>query len=220
MNDWLVWQLVDTAFPSGGFAHSAGLEAAVQWGELEPSGRLDLFLRESLVQASYGAIPIIGALHRQQQSFEELDCLNEALLSNHVANRASRKQGRALLASAIVTFDLPGLKTLQQTISEAALPAHQVPVWAAVTEVLEIPLEQAARMFLFQTLRSLISSAVRLHVIGPLAGQALQHQIGSFCESLVQNGLERSVEDISQTAPLLEMLQGTQDRMYSRLFQS
>ena len=220
MNDWLVWQLVDTAFPSGGFAHSAGLEAAVQWGELEPSGRLDLFLRESLVQASYGAIPIIGALHRQQQSFRELDWLNEALLSNHVANRASRKQGRALLASAIVTFDLPGLKSLQQTIGDAALPSHQVPVWAAVTEVLEISLEQAARMFLFQTLRSLISSAVRLHVIGPLAGQALQNQVGPYCETLVESGLTRSLDEISQTAPLLEMLQGTQDRMYSRLFQS
>ncbi len=220
MNDWLVWQMVDTAFPSGGFAHSAGLEAAVQWGELQPAGRLDLFLRESLVQASYCAIPIIGALHRQQQSFSELDRLNEALLSNHVANRASRKQGRALLASAIVAFDLPALKSLQQTISEAALPSHQVPIWAAVTEALEIPLEQSTRMFLFLTLRSLISSAVRLHVTGPLAGQALQHQIGPFSETLVESGLARSLAEISQTAPLMEMLQGTQDRMYSRLFQS
>ena len=220
MNDWLVWQMVDTAFPSGGFAHSAGLEAAVQWGELQPAGRLDLFLRESLVQVSYSAIPIIGALHRQQQSYSELDRLNEALLSNHVANRASRKQGRALLASAIVAFDLPALKSLQQTISEAALPSHQVPIWAAVTEALEIPLEQAARMFLFLTLRSLISSAVRLHVTGPLAGQALQHQISPFSETLVESGLTRSLAEISQTAPLMEMLQGTQDRMYSRLFQS
>jgi len=220
MNDWLIWQMVDTAFPSGGFAHSAGLEAAVQWGELQPAGRLDLFLRESLVQASYGAIPIIGALHRQEQSFSELDRLTEAILSNHVANRASCKQGRALLASAIAAFDLPALNSLQQTIRQEALPSHQVPIWAAVTEALEIPLEQAARMFLFLTLRSLISSAVRLHVTGPLAGQALQYQIGPFSETLVESGLARSLAEISQTAPLMEMLQGTQDRMYSRLFQS
>ena len=56
MNDWLIWQMVDTAFPSGGFAHSAGLEAAVQWGELQPAGRLDLFLRESLLVNLLGTI--------------------------------------------------------------------------------------------------------------------------------------------------------------------
>ena len=129
-------------------------------------------------------------------------------------------QHNELLRSAIAAFDLPALNSLQQTIRQEALPSHQVPIWAAVTEALEIPLEQAARMFLFLTLRSLISSAVRLHVTGPLAVQALQYQIGPFSETLVESGLARSLAEISQTAPLMEMLQGTQDRMYSRLFQS
>ena len=137
-----------------------------------------------------------------------------------MANRASRNQGRALLASSIAAFDLPRLKALKQAIREQGLPSHQVPVWAAVTEALIVSAEQASRMFLFQLLRSLISSAVRLHVTGPLAGQALQHQIGPFSETLVESGLARSLAEISQTAPLMEMLQGTQDRMYSRLFQS
>ncbi|MDB5296990.1 MAG: putative urease accessory protein UreF, partial [Phycisphaerales bacterium] len=32
--DWLLWQLVDSAFPTGGFAHSGGVEAAWQHGRL------------------------------------------------------------------------------------------------------------------------------------------------------------------------------------------
>ena len=220
MSDWLIWQLVDSAFPSGGFAHSAGLEAAVQWGELPTADEFKLFLRESLVQVSYSAIPLIGAWHGQQHSFAELDQLAEAILSNHVANRASRIQGKALLASAIAAFDLPALKSLQQDIRDQQLPSHQVPVWAALTHYLEISPEQSARMFLFLTLRSLISSAVRLHVIGPRGGQALQYQFASWSEQLVQQGLLLSLEQMSQTAPLIEIFQGTQDRMYSRLFQS
>ena len=31
---WMVLQLADSAFPTGGFAHSAGLEAAAQAGEI------------------------------------------------------------------------------------------------------------------------------------------------------------------------------------------
>lgn len=34
--NWLIWQLADSAFPTGGFAHSAGFEAALQWGEDPP----------------------------------------------------------------------------------------------------------------------------------------------------------------------------------------
>src|SRR5438270_9320121 len=40
VSDWVIWQLVDSAFPGGGFAHSAGLEAALQLGEI--NGRAGL----------------------------------------------------------------------------------------------------------------------------------------------------------------------------------
>jgi urease accessory protein len=42
--DWLLWQLADSAFPTGGFAHSFGLEAAWQQGEVNAAS-LASFLR-------------------------------------------------------------------------------------------------------------------------------------------------------------------------------
>ena len=38
MSDWLTWQVVDSAFPTGAFAHSFGLESAWQQGEVEDLG--------------------------------------------------------------------------------------------------------------------------------------------------------------------------------------
>ena len=32
-SDWIIWQMLDSGLPTGGFAHSYGLEAAVQLGQ-------------------------------------------------------------------------------------------------------------------------------------------------------------------------------------------
>src|SRR4051794_37093670 len=94
---WLVWQLGDSAFSVGGFADSAGLEAAVQLGGGEEPEQLQRFLRDALWQAGHGSLPLVGAAHDAAERLAELDALCDAFLTGAVANRASRTQGRALL---------------------------------------------------------------------------------------------------------------------------
>ena len=55
-------QLADSAFPTGGFAHSWGLEAAWQAGELD-AGSLPPLLRQLLWQTAYGTLPIVTAAY-------------------------------------------------------------------------------------------------------------------------------------------------------------
>src|SRR5438552_18534524 len=89
-------QLADSAFPTGGFAHSAGLEAAWQQGFIRGSAELREFIHASLVQCGHASLPFVIAAcqHIKSLSFIDLEC--DAMLTNHVANRASRAQGRAL----------------------------------------------------------------------------------------------------------------------------
>jgi urease accessory protein len=95
----LLWQLIDSAFPSGAFAHSWGVEAAYQAGEIESETALRRFLRDSLWQTGHAVLPLVTTAHRDPARFEALDAVCEAFLTNAVANRASRQQGRAFLAA-------------------------------------------------------------------------------------------------------------------------
>src|SRR5450432_522762 len=55
-HDWLLWQLADSAFPTGGFAHSGGLEAAWQHGEIRGAEDLASFLEAYMCQVAAGMI--------------------------------------------------------------------------------------------------------------------------------------------------------------------
>jgi len=219
-NDWLLWQLADSAFPTGGFAHSGGLEAVWQHREITSGEDLFQLLAVALQQMGNSTLLFVVAAGQGAPPFAELDGLCEAFTSNHVANRASRLQGQALLASAERSFATEALKEFRASVLEQQLPAHLAPVFGAIGRVLGLEQSATIRLFLFTQLRGLISSSVRLGVVGPLEGQTLQHRLAPHAERIAQDCVSRSLDQVAQTAPLLDLFQATQDRLYSRLFQS
>ena len=50
-NSWRIWQLMDSAFPAGAFAHSGGLEAAWQAGWVRGAEELERFVHMAVEQA-------------------------------------------------------------------------------------------------------------------------------------------------------------------------
>ena len=242
MNDsWLIWQLADAAFPAGGFAHSAGIEAAAKWGELCDARGLEAFVRDSLTQTAHAQIPLLLAARNGTARLAAIDTYCHAFINNHVANRASVAQGKAFLISAGSAFALPLCEQLREQIRSAKMHGHFVVVFGAVAAPLEIDAGQATRLFLYIALRGMIASGIRLNLVGPLEAQAMQYRLRTLAESLaagcrcgkgVRHHLpERPEASFAQmvpdtlstpavTAPLIELFQATQDRLYSRLFQS
>ena len=171
--DWVLWQLLDSAFPTGGFAHSGGLEAAWQHGEVGTRHELAGFLDAALIQAGHGALPLVLATHREPGRLEELDSLCHDFTTNHVANRASRLQGRAFLTAAQRIF--PAVNLSGAHASQAVLPhSHFAPIFGSVLRRLGVGEVATASAFLFSHLRGLLASAVRLNIIGPMEAQVLQ----------------------------------------------
>jgi urease accessory protein len=232
ISDFTLWQLADSAFPTGGFAHSNGLEAAWQHGEVRNRAELHSFLETGLHQLGRAALPFVTAAHAAPERLGEFDALCDAFTANHVANRASRAQGRAFLTAVERIFlergvhaasSVIGERMLQRPEGRAPAPppfAHFAPVFGACLGGLGVARGTALRMFFFNHLRATLAAAVRLNVAGPMEAQRLQHRLAPLAEATLQRCESLTLDDLAQTSPLLELWQGAHDRLYSRLFQS
>ena len=217
---YLVWQLIDSAFPAGTFAHSGGLEASVHHGRVTDAPGVYAFALQSLGQAGRGALPIVTAAHRSPESIADLDRLVEIFVTNPIANRASRTQGRAWLTSVARSFPDAGLDGLEACVRRERLCCHYAPVFGAVVNRLGVELIDAQRAFLFTTIRAVMGSAVRLGLVGAYEAQQVQRLLSEHIDRTIADCDVLTPADIAQTAPLIDLFQSTHDRLYSRLFQS
>ncbi len=212
--DWLLLQLADSAFPAGSLAHSGGLEAAWQHGEVPRQSDFRGWLDASLRQAATAQLPWVTVAHREPERLGELDALADAWLVQHVANRASRQQGRSFWMATGQAF------ALADGGADPPRPGHLAPLFGFRCRRLGLDLVATARLFLFVQLRGWVSAGIRLGIVGPLAAQQLQHGFADRSEAIAATAPGLGLEDLAQTAPLLDLWQGAQDRFPSRLFQS
>jgi len=216
MDAWGLWQLADSGFPSGGFAHSGGLEALWHLGLVRDEASLTLRLGELGWHLASSAGPFAAAAHAPGADLAALDDAQDVVLSNHVANRASRAQGRALLMAVEAMAALPAV-----TAARAALPhGHLSVATGACLQALGASREEARRFLLFSAVRGALSAAVRLGVLGPLRAQAVLRELLPGLAAALEATAGLAPADAAGAAPLLEVAQAAHDSLYSRLFQS
>ncbi len=214
MSRWRVLQLVDSAFPSGGFAHSSGLEAAMRLGEVDDLGA---FVDAALWQAGRGALPFVASAHEDPSRLAELDALCDAMLLNAVANRASRAQGRAFAATCARVFDS---SEIDDACRARTLRVHLAPAFGALARELDLSRRDALDVHLHGALRTITSAAVRLGLVGPNEAQRLVAARAALLDRIVETCGELRAEEAAQTAPILDLLAGAHDRLDAKMFVS
>lgn len=219
---WSQWQLIDSILPTGGFAHSFGLEAAIQARLVNDPQTLHTFVIQVLQNTGSLLLPFVNAatISRDSQTWHVLHSHLDAMLTNQVSRKASLTQGSALLrvASAVFT-ELPALKRMRESSLESGtMSFHHALVFGLLCGLLGFDPGTSQRAYLFITLRDVVSAATRLNVIGPQGAAVLQHQLAFAAEEILRRWIGRDVKDACQTVPLLDTVQGCHPYLFSKMF--
>jgi urease accessory protein len=245
---WRLWQLLDSAFPTGGFAHSAGVEASARAGLFSGSGggehnsALEGHLLGAATSCASLALPFLTVSHRAVPSSAEGDAeqlagvlqrthaaLDILLQGSPVSRRASLASGAALVRACSAAF-LASDSCVVTALAALRGGCHQAVALGALCSALGVPLPTAQRALLFTQLRDGCASACRLGVLGPMAAAQMQASVAVKLEAVLAEWAADVQLDAHDDASLLataagahpvaDALQSGHDALFSRLFQS
>lgn len=219
---WSQWQLLDSVLPTGGFAHSCGLEAAMQARLVFGPEDLRKYVVHVLENTGSLLLPFVHSANMSpdMQTWHKTDRLLDATLTNEVSRKASIAQGSALMRVAAAVFsEVPSIKMMRDaSLGSSTVSLHHAPIFGLICGLLGFDGETSQRAYMFITMRDVISAATRLNLVGPLGAAVLQHHVGPIAEDLSKKWMNRDVEEACQTCPLLDTVQGCHGYLFSRLF--
>lgn len=225
-------QLSDSAFPSGRFAHSYGLEAFAQSGALEAPSRLPVLLELLTDSIRLGVGPSDGVAlacaHRAASSSACVD-VDLVLRADHrltavklarETRDASTRTGRALLRTAGALLDQDEVFEYAERVEAGRSPGNHAVVLGLFTACLGVPRARAVASELYAFAASWAAAAIRLSVTEHHTAQALLHEARPVIASSALQAASGSVADISSSTPMIDLMAMRHEQADLRLFAS
>jgi urease accessory protein len=197
-------QISDSSFPTGGYAHSVGLEGLYAMGDVELEPHLRFLLRNGLERVE---LPVVR-LAAGGSDAVELDQLMDVLLPARELREASRSMGRSLFR-AVNAFAPLGARA-----------EHHAVVYGLIVREWRLDLDEALRAYAFSALRQQLAAAQRMGRIGQTAVQRLLHALKADVERAAVASHDLELEDIGGFAPLLDFAAMAHAHQPARLFLS
>lgn len=220
-------QLTDSAFPSGFYTMSHGLEGLHQ-AKLIDKGDVQSVLEDLLL---YSVAPADGAAlvnaHQAAQAsdWEQVKQVDRYLYAsklNAEMRRASVRSGRQLAAIATEVFtDAPRFELVekwQHLVSEKETPGCQ-PISTAICNVATgVGQREAVAADLFAFASSFAGAALRLRLVDHKSAQVLLHRASGAIEEAIEIACLTPIQEIGGYVPVADVASGRHELAEARLF--
>jgi urease accessory protein len=219
----ILLQWMDSAFPTGAFAHSHALETFVQAGTIHTLGALQaaiaqrvrllatndlLLVKEAWYQAKDGELP----------QLIRLDQLCAASKTARETREASEKVGRRMLDNVWAQYPQPIIADFRQALAAQQVSGHHCVVYGLCAQAAGIGLNEALHAFGYGVAANQASAALKLLPIGPAQAQRLIAESHPHIQQAAEHALSLSLADFAGFAPALDIRSMQHEALFRRLF--
>jgi urease accessory protein len=218
-------RFVDSFFPSGGYAFSSGLEAAVQGGAVRNAEELSLYVVESLttgigereavaVGLAHDAC-VSGIMEMAFKADRELD----AMKLGRESRTASRQMGRQVTRlAANQQARHPLIEDYLAAVEAERAPGHLAVSFGLTLAAAGWSKEDTIAAFLYQTATGFMAAAMKLMPLGQREGQRLLESWLEVIERVSHKAAHQRV--LQSWSPIQDIYAMRHSRLESRLFRS
>jgi len=221
---WLarLLQVNDSAFPTGGYAHSYGFEQIVALGLVSDAESMQRHIETHLwPMLIHFELPIVrfaqqAALQDDEAALLKLDAMVDATKTARELREASRSTGRRRLHAFLEAGALPVLISFARAIDEGRAEGHHTVVFGAGLSAL--PQRALLTSWAFQSLSALCLASPKLLRIGQDAAQRVLSATLANMETNVTRSLTVPHDDVGWFDPLADLASMQHEIAHERLF--
>jgi urease accessory protein len=219
----MLLQWMDSAFPTGAFAHSGGLETYTQTEIVRTAGDLARLIAVKLESAAGTDLIIVHSAMSayaddDRDQIAQLDALCAASKVAREVREASEKIGRRMLASVLNLMSDETLSFYRDQIAAGRCYGHHAVAHGLACAAVGIDKRAALLAFAYALAANQTAAALKLMSIGQTQAQAVLGASGAAIEEAVETALSRTVDDFGAFSPGLDIRAIQHEHLFRRLF--
>ena len=217
-------QVSDPLFPTGGYAHSLGLEQwAASCGYRKGEDLITFFMEHAGPALARLELPYLRfsrecLIKNDTEALIELEQEIDAWKWASEIREASLAQGRGRLKLLKKLWDDGRVERYRKLLAEQEVFGHHLVVTALQFEILKVPERAGLMAYGYQNLANFVSASIKLLRIGPESAQAALHAGLEQLPTWVDQSLNIEREDAGWFAPAYDIACAQHATAFSRLF--